>query len=426
MSLSKQYRLKHLFSKRIGGAWGIEPDENAVVCLRAADVLTDQFSHKIYDLTYRTFSDQELISRKLKVGDLIIEKSGGGENQPVGRVAKFILEEDALCSNFLDLLRPNNDIVTTNYICYILYNLWKNRTVVRSIKQTTGIQNLDIEDYFDNKVKIPAISQQNKIVDYLDNEVAKIDALIEKKKQLIDILEEKKKAVIKQVVTKGLDPNFSIKDSGIGWLGEIPKHWQLVKLKYLSNGIETGGTPNGYDIPLSNGENVHNWFTPGDLDEDYNKVYESKRKLSYEVIENSSVRMYDSNSVMFVGIGATLGKVAVTDSKFYTNQQLNIIELKDNVNKFFIAFSLSALINVSKMLANSATLPILNQQKLGDIQIPIPKLEEQNLLVEHLETICDNHANVVFKISNSIELLKEKRTAIISAAVNGELNASLL
>lgn len=425
MSLSKQYRLKHLFSKRIGGAWGTEPDENAVVCLRAADVLTDQFSHKIHDLTYRTFSDQELISRKLELGDLIIEKSGGGENQPVGRVAKFILEEEALCSNFLDLLRPNNNIVTTNYISYILYNLWKNRTVLKSIKQTTGIQNLDIEDYFDNKVKIPTISQQNKIVDYLDNEVTKIDALIEKKIQLITILEEKKKAAITQAVTKGLDLNVSTKDSGIEWLREIPGHWEMVKLKYLSNRIETGSTPNGYDVPLSDDENVYNWFTPGDFEEDYNKVYESKRKLSYEVVENSGIRLYDPHSVMFVGIGATLGKVAITDAKFYTNQQLNIIELKAYVNKFFIAFSLSAFINVSKMLANSATLPILNQQKLGDIQIPIPKLEEQNLLVEHLEKICDNHSNVVSKISNSIELLKEKRTAIISAAVNGELNASL-
>ena len=109
----------------------------------------------------------------------------------------------------------------------------------------------------------------------------------------------------------------------------------------------------------------------------------------------------------------------------YTNQQLNIIELKDNVDKFFVAFSLSALISVSKILANSATLPILNQQKLGEIQIPIPKFEEQNLIVNNLRNIVNKHISIVSKISYSLELLKEKRTAIISAAINGELNSVL-
>jgi len=422
MSSVKEYRLKHLFIKRIGGAWGTEPDDDSVICLRAADIETDQMIHKSNDLTYRTFSDNELNSRKLSPGDIIIEKSGGGENQPVGRVAKFVLNEAALCSNFLDLLRPNNKIVNTDYLTYILYYLWKNRTVVKSIKQTTGIQNLDIEDYLNNKANLPSLEQQNKIVNYLDREIAKIDALIEKKTKLITLLEEKKKAVINQAVTKGLDTTVAMKDSGIEWLGEIPQHWEVVKLKYLSKNIDTGSTPNGYDIPIEElNENVWNWFTPGDFNEDFNFVNESKRKLSFEVVEDNKVRLYDTNSVMFVGIGATLGKIAVTGTNFYTNQQINIIELNNDINKMFVAYSLSAKINVSKMLANSATLPILNQQKLGDIQIPIPDLNEQILVVEHLENIYLNHFNTVNKISISIELLKEKRTAIISAAINGEI-----
>lgn len=367
------------------------------------------------------YIDEQLVEEyKLKEGDFLISRSG-----TLGRGYLYNVK-DGLCSyaGYLVKYSLNRNIANPKFLFYCTktdqFNRWLNYSVIEAT-----IGNINGEKYANLPLPIPSLKQQNKIVGYLDKEVAKIDALIEKKTQLITVLEEKKKAVINQAVTKGLVPNVSMKDSGIEWLGEIPKHWEVVKLKYLSKGIETGSTPNGYDIPLNDDENVYNWFTPGDFEEDYNKVYESKRKLSYEVIENTGTRLYDPNSVMFVGIGATLGKVAVTDSKFYTNQQLNIIELKDNVNKFFIAFSLSAFINVSKMIANSATLPILNQQKLGDIQIPIPKLEEQNLLVEHLEKICDNHSNVVSKISNSIELLKEKRTAIISAAVNGELNASL-
>ncbi|ABQ05721.1 restriction endonuclease subunit S [Flavobacterium johnsoniae] len=244
-----------------------------------------------------------------------------------------------------------------------------------------------------------------------------------KKTRLIELLDEKKKAVIIQNIIKGLAPNVAMKDSGIEWFGEIPEHWKVVKLKYLSKNIDTGSTPNGYDIPIEElNENVWNWFTPGDFNEDFNFVNESKRKLSFEVVEDNNVRLYDSNSVMFVGIGATLGKIAVTDTNFYTNQQINIIELNNDINKMFVAYSLSATIKISKMLANSATLPILNQQKLGDIQIPIPDLNEQILVVERLENIYFNHFNIANKISTSIELLKEKRTAIISATINGEIN----
>lgn len=403
----------------------VKDDEELVKLCNYTDVYKNTYINSDIEFMEGSASENEIERFLIKDGDILITKDSESWNDiGIPAIVKGDFEHTTVCGYHLALMRPYKKLVIPKYLFYCFES--KQHRLQLEI-EATGVTRFGIPKNAITKYKIPlpSLTQQNKIVDYLDNEVAKIDALIEKKTQLITILEEKKKAVINQVVTKGLDPNVLMKDSGIEWLDEIPEHWEVVKLKYLSKGIETGSTPNGYDIPLNDDENVYNWFTPGDFEEDYNKVYESKRKLSYEVVENTGTRLYDPNSVMFVGIGATLGKVAVTDSKFYTNQQLNIIELKDNVNKFFIAFSLSAFINVSKIIANSATLPILNQQKLGDIQIPIPKLEEQNLLVEYLEKICDNHSNVVSKILNSIELLKEKRTSIISAAVNGELNTSL-
>jgi type I restriction enzyme S subunit len=401
MNLSKEYRLKHLFSKRIGGAWGTEPDENAVVCLRAADILTDQFSHKIYDLTYRTFSDQELISRKLRLGDIIIEKSGGGENQPVGRIAKFILEDDALCSNFLDLLRPDNEIVTTDYISYILYNLWKNRTVVKSIKQTTGIQNLDIEDYFDNKIKIPAISQQNKIVDYLDHEVAKIDTLIEKKNQLITILEEKKKAVINQAVTKGLDPNVSMKDSGIKWLGEIPKHWQLVKLKYVSN------LKSGDFLPA---ENIKE---EGDF-----KVFGGNGERGY--FDNYN---HEGDLVLIGRQGALCGNINFANGKFWATEHAIVCNPIALFDYYWLGKQLESM-NLNQY-SLAAAQPGLSVDVIKNLFIVFPPINEQHLISNYLLELDKRNGLAVKKITDSIDLLKEKRAAIISAAVNGELNASL-
>lgn len=423
MSLSIQYRLKHLFSKRIGGAWGTEPDENAVICLRAADILTDQFSHKGHDLTYRTFSDQELISRKLQRGDIIIEKSGGGENQPVGRVSKFILEEDALCSNFLDLLRPNNEIVTTNYISYLLYNLWKNRTVVKSIKQTTGIQNLDIEDYFDNKVKIPTITQQNKIVDYLDNEIAKIDALIEKKTQLIAILEEKKKAVINRAVTEGLDPNVSMKYSGIQWLGDIPEHWKVVKLKYfidINYGLSQPPEYLDSGTPLIRATNVFR----GKISEK-DMVY-----IDAEQLDSNKKITLKKGDIIIVRSGAYTADSAIITEE-YENSIAGfdmVIRAKKSLFNKYLSYVLLSDYMLNKQLIPMrvrAAQPHLNAEEVGSTALVLPTLEEQASIVKHLEMFLQHNEESINLVNCSIELLKEKRIAIIAAAVNGELNASL-
>ncbi|WP_407535114.1 restriction endonuclease subunit S [Elizabethkingia miricola] len=426
MSLSKQYRLKHLFSKRIGGAWGTEPDENAVVCLRAADILTDQFSHKVYDLTYRTFSDQELISRKLEFGDLIIEKSGGGENQPVGRIAKFILEENALCSNFLDLLRPNNDIVTTNYISYILYNLWKNRTVVKSIKQTTGIQNLDLEDYFDNKVKIPTILQQNKIVDYLDNEVAKIDALIEKKTQLISILEEKKKAVINQAMTKGLDPNVSMKDSAIEWLGEIPEHWGLERLKFLTDKVGSGVTPKGgaevytdAGVLFLRSQNIYN---------DGLRL-EDPTYISEEIHDDMKSSQVQKGDLLLNITGGSIGRCYYFDIDIQANinQHVCIVRASNKIFYKYLHFVLISFIGQFQidLLQYGGGREAVSFENIKNFWVPFPPFDMQKEIVAFIEKEFYKLNSIINKVTEAKNLLQEKRTAIISAAVNGELNASL-
>jgi len=427
MSISKGYRLKHLFSKRIGGAWGTEPDEYAVACLRAADILTDQFRHKVHDLTYRTFSDQELISRKLQLGDIIIEKSGGGENQPVGRIAKFILEEDALCSNFLDLLRPNNDIVTTNYISYILYNLWKNRTVVKSIKQTTGIQNLDIEDYFDNRVKIPTIAQQNQIVDYLDLEVAKIDTLIEKKTQLINILKEKKKAVINHAVTKGLDANVSMKDSGIEWLGEIPEHWRLERLKFLTTKVGSGVTPKGgaevytdEGILFLRSQNIYN---------DGLRL-EDQTYISEEIHDNMKSSQIQKSDLLLNITGGSIGRCYYFDLEIQANinQHVCIIRVNDKVFFKYIHFVLISFIGQFQidLLQYGGGREAVSFENIKNFWIPFPTFDMQKDIVDFIETECYRLNSIINKVTEAKNLLQEKRTAIISAAINGELNESLL
>lgn len=421
----KKYRLKQLFIKRIGGAWGLEPDKNdkGLACLRAADILTDEMAHKSEDLTFRVFSDQEIKTRQLKQGDIIIEKSGGGENQPVGRVALFSLNEKALCSNFLDLLRPNNKIVQSDFLVYSLYYLWKSRIVNLSIKQTTGIQNLDIEDYFNNEIFVPSLNQQNKIVAYLDQEVAKIDALIEKKSRLVELLEEKKKATISQAVTKGLNPNVKLKPSGIDWLGDIPEHWEITKFKFLTSKIGSGVTPSGgAEVYMDEGilflrsQNIYN----------ESLKLEDRTYIPEEIHDKMKSSRLIKNDILLNITGGSIGRCFYFDlnEEANINQHVCIIRPNDKAYfKYLHKFIISSLGEYQiDNLQYGGGREAISFENIKNFVIPIPSYNEQIEISNHIDTILDKFNIILSKTNNSIDLLKEKRTAIISAAINGEIN----
>lgn len=418
--MTKVYRLKNLFTRSIGGAWGTDPDENAVACLRAADILTDQLRHKTEGLTYRTFSDRELYSRKLEAGDIIIEKSGGGENQPVGRVARFQLENDALCSNFLELLRPNRDIVNTDFISYVLYGLWKNRIVVKSIKQTTGIQNLDIENYFENKVKIPRIEDQVKIVKSLNVAIGKTEILIEKKTNQIKLVEERKNALLNQAMTVGLNANILRKDSEFEWLTKYPENWKKVKLKFLTEinyGLSQPPHYLDHGTPFIRATNVFR-----------GKI--SKKDMVYVdagQLNSGKKVLLNEGDIIIVRSGAY-----TADSAYVTKEYQGsiagfdmIIRTAPSLLSRFLSYVLLSDYMLNKQLIPMrvrAAQPHLNAEEVGSAIILLPSLREQQEIVDYLEKVMLHHEQLINKIKVSIGLLKEKRTAIIKAAVNGELN----
>jgi type I restriction enzyme, S subunit len=416
----KKFRLKNLFEKRIGGAWGDEPNLfNSIVCIRAADFETDKIAHVNTELTRRSFDETEILNKSLKKGDLIIEKSGGGENQPVGRIALFELDEPALCSNFLEILRPKQKIVLPKFSAYLLYSLWTTRLVTLAIKQTTGIQNLDISDYLDNKVQIPDVKKQELIIQFLTKEISHIDSLLKAKEKFIDLLIEKRQSLITQAVTKGLNNKVKLKDSGIDWLGKVPEHWKILQLKQLCNGIKTGGTPSPNWINHQS-NNLINWYTPGDISESI-FLSKSSRQISKEAVLFEKFNIFPAGTILVVGIGATLGKVGITKTSAYCNQQINALKTKQNVSEYFLGYLLFIMIDVMKVYSNTSTLPILNQYKMGALHVLYPPYEEQKEIVTYIETEVLIIDKIKSKTEISIQLLKERRKALISAAVTGQL-----
>lgn len=417
-------KLKFLFSSRMGGAWGDEPVEgNSIVCLRAADFETEKARHKVTDLTRRSYKKDELINKCLEKGDLIIEKSGGGENQPVGRVVRFKLDEPALCSNFLEVLRPKKDELYPQFGAYKLYSLWTSRLTTLSIKQTTGIQNLDISDYLENKVPVPSIELQISISNFLNREIDYIDNLIQAKENQLLLLSEKRQALISHVVTKGLDPKVTLKDTGIDWLGKIPNHWELKKVKHITSKIGSGVTPRGgaevyskMGIPLLRSQNIH--FDGLRLDD----VAFISEKI-HSTMANSRVEKGD---VLLNITGASIGRCFYFEDQYQeanVNQHVCILRPNDRVfYKYLYLFMCSAMgqsqITMSQVGGGREG---LNFESLKSFSIPLPSLNEQQRMVDSIDLFNLRMIQLEILTSRSIDLLKEKRTALISAAVSGQI-----
>jgi type I restriction enzyme M protein len=217
------------------GIWGEEPIDGqpTISCVRVADFDRVRNVVAAGELTQRLVPPPQLPGRLLQKGDLLLEKSGGGERQPVGAVVQYDRDEPAICSNFIARMVPTEGHAA-RFLSYLHNHLYHQRVNTRSIKQSTGIQNLDASAYLSELVALPPDSEQHAIAVFLDRETEKIDTLIEKKKRLIELLEEKRTAMITRAVTKGLNPDVPMKDSGVAWLGEVPAHWTPVALRHVA------------------------------------------------------------------------------------------------------------------------------------------------------------------------------------------------
>ncbi|HEX6689235.1 MAG TPA: restriction endonuclease subunit S [Solirubrobacterales bacterium] len=197
--------LGHSVASSVTGTWGEEPDgDNDVICVRVADF--DRVRRRVQPCpdTLRSVPVADRRRRRLEVGDLLIEKSGGGDNLPVGTVVLFDRKIDAVSSNFVTRLRPAAGY-RPEYLLYLHWALYARRVNVRSIKQTTGIQNLDLRSYLSERVAFPPPAEQEAIAGYLEGAVGEIDRVVETARVQIRLLREYRTRLTADAVTGKLD-----------------------------------------------------------------------------------------------------------------------------------------------------------------------------------------------------------------------------
>lgn len=269
-------------------------------------------------------------------------------------------------------------------------------------------------------IPIPPLPEQTAIAAFLDRETAKIDALVEAQRRLIELLKEKRQAVISHSVTKGLDPSAAMKDSGVEWLGKVPAHWDVVTVRRIATGVQTGTTPSS--VPASADlEDGISWFTPGDFGPSI-VLGEAAKQVAHSAVESGEARVFSAGSVLVVGIGATLGRVGVTPFACSANQQINSIAGDNSISPLFLAHALSVQEQVMRRLSNASTIGIMNQERTKDLCLCRPPLHEQAEIVGEVEVEARRTDELITSIEQASVLLQERRSALISAAVTGKID----
>ncbi len=275
-------------------------------------------------------------------------------------------------------------------------------------------------------IVIPEVpdDEAEKIANFLDHETAKIDTLIDKQQQLIQLLKEKRQAVISHAVTKGLNPNAPMRDSGVEWLGEVPEHWEVKRLRYLGtcqNGINIGAEYFGSGFPfVSYGDAYKNEVLP----EYGSGLVESTEqdRISYSVHVGDVIFTRTSETVEEIGLSSVCLKAIkdATFAGFLIRFRPNTGELYPCFSKYYFRNILMRTFFIKEM--NLVTRASLSQDLLKKLPVPLPPVSEQIEIAEFLDKKSAIFEKLTKNAEAAIELMKERRTALISAAVTGKID----
>ena len=247
----------------------------------------------------------------------------------------------------------------------------------------------------------PNIEEQTAIANYLDRKTAEIDALIAQKQRLIELYQEEKTAIINQAVTKGIDPNAKLKDSGIDWLGEIPVGWEVKKLKHVAI-LKSGNNLTS--------ENINNGKYP---------VYGGNGLRGYY-----DKFTHDGGLVLIGRQGALCGNINYAKGKFWATDHAVVVQPRLNYRNIWLGEMLRAM-NLNQYSVAAAQ-PGLAVEAICNLSVPYPSIEEQTAIVQHIETETARIDAKIAKTQRIIELQKEYRTALISEVVTGKIKVSHL
>ena len=350
---------------------------------------------------------------QIKNEDLLITK-----DVTVGKVAivsdlngKASLNSGVL---LIDLKDKNSKKYLYWVLCSDVFWTWFN---YKNSGNST-ILHLYQKDFNEFIYTIPELKEQKLIANFLDKKGSEINAIIEKIENQINLLKNYKKSLITETVTKGLNKNVSMKDSGIEWIGEIPEEWDVSKIKYSLILMGSGSTPDSSN-PL-NYDGEINWIQSGDL---YGKSYitETEKTITkYALHGNKSLKRYIAPFVVVAMYGASVGNIALSQIDSYTNQACCVMKGDNSLDNKYLYYFLIANKHEMLMLAIGGTQPNISRQLIKNLTIIIPKFNDQLEIVEFLYKKCSEIDSVISKKERQLDLIKGHRKSLIYEYVTGK------
>lgn len=422
-------RIKNLTVAATNGTWGSDPvgDGTDVRCIRAADFDRTARRAQLDGAPLRNVDAASLRKHLLRAGDLILEKSGGGERQPVGMAVLFVGTEASVCSNFCARVTPAQG-VDSRYLAYVLAAAYGQGLTQSAIKQTTGIQNLDARAFFSSAWAYPQSDEQRRIADFLDNETARIDQLVSAREKQVAVLDECEYAE----VTDGLIPGSLTSTSGQWpwvWLPAPLDDAPLVRLGYVAR-LQSGLTVDG-KRDLTGDVVTRPYLRVANVQADRIQVDEvSDITVPVDIAKRSTllagdVLMTEGGDLDKLGRGTVWhGEL---DGCLHQN---HVFAVRPDARKLDADY-LSLLTRTvhgrcyfESTGVKTTNLASTNSSKILGFPIPLPELKIQQSRVRGVWRKLDVSARTRRLLRAQLEILAERRQALITAAVTGQLDVT--
>jgi len=328
-----------------------------------------------------------------------------------------VSEYEGIVSPAYFVYEPEAKLFTYAQPKYVHYLLRHPIYIAQYLRQSKGIRvnqwDLDPSEFQRIELLLPDKDEQLAIANFLDYETAKIDTLIEKQQQLIKLLKEKLQAVISQAVTKGLNPDAPMRDSGVEWLGEVPEHWVVTRAKFVSKIFVPQRNK-----PELNESNGVAWATMEDMKNIY--IENFSKFVSETSAKSAGSKMLKNGSVIASCVG-NFGVASINKIDVIINQQLQAF-LPVKVKAEYLRELVSISKSYFELVGTAATLVYVNQQGFENLPVLNPPKEEQKSICAYIEAERCKLDGLIQKSEAMINLINERRTVLISAAVTGKID----
>lgn len=360
------------------------------------------------------------VSKLIRRGDILF--TGSGETrEDIGKCIVYISNKEAYAGGDTIIFTPKN-----HDCLFLAYSLNSNIVVSKKAMDSKGdiIVHIYASSLRNISIPIPPLSEQQTIVRFLDYKTGQIDRFIANRQKQIELLKAQRAALINKAVTKGINPHDKMKDSGVGWIGEVPEHWKVWKLKFLTKKIGSGVTPLG-------GSEVYK--TEGVAFFRSQNIYDDRFELSNISFIDVETHKGMKNSKVLVGdvllniTGASIGRCYYFSSEYpeaNVNQHVCIIRANKNIQFQFLHSVMISEIGQNQIFSKQSgtNREGLNFEQLKQFDIPLPPIDEQKAILDFIKTETSTIDTLISKYQKQIELMQEYRTSLISQAVTGKID----